>query len=174
MNKLFSAIIISAIIGATASLAPVAGQKKSKQKKTREITIYVYQRPAETNGEFYGQIVSVRRTVADDKPLGAAMKSLLEGATEAEQKDGLASFIFGLKFVSVRVKNKTAQVNFKFEDEKTAEESWEGGGFDHTNFVKAVEQTARQFPGVERVEICVNGVKNYIEFNRANQIKCSF
>lgn len=155
--------------------APASAQKRSKAKppKTRVVTIYVYECPAEST-EFFGQIVSVRRKIARDKPLGASVKELLKGANEEEQKRNLSSFIFGLSFVSARIRNKTAQINFKFTDEEIAEESWEGGGFDHANFVKAVEQTVRQFAGVERVSICVNGIENYADFGSTNPVKCSF
>lgn len=174
MRKLILIIIaVSAIV--SASFAPVTAQKrneKEKLPKTRDITIYVYQSPAETSGEFHGTLVPVRRKIIDYKPLDAALKLLLRGATRDEQKRNLTNFIIGLEFYSVRVRNKTAQINFKFHNPEIALESWEGGGFDYDNFVKAVNRTARQFPGVERVSICVDGMKNYVNYDQSS--KCPF
>lgn len=167
--------IVAVLAIVAASFASVTAQKKSvkeKLPKTREITIYVYQSPAETSGEFHGTIVPVRRKIIDYKPLDAALKLLLGGANQDEQRRNLTNFIFGLKFYSARVRNKTAQINFKFDNPEIALESWEGGGFDHDNFVKAVNQTARQFPGVERVSICVDGMKNYVNYDQSS--KCPF
>lgn len=171
---ILSVAAVLTILAANSALTASA-QKKTKKKspKTRDITIYVYERPAEST-EFFGRLVAVQRKIVDDKPLGAALKELLKGANEDEQKRNLSSFIFGLEFVSARVRNKTAQINFKFTDEEIAEESWEGGGFDHANFVKAVEQTARQFACVERVSICVNGIENYADFGSTKPVECSF
>lgn len=176
MRKSILKIVIAFSIIA-ASLASVSAQKKSPQEKlpkTRDVTIYVYQRPAETSGEFFGALVPVRRTIIDYRPLDAALKLLLRGANQNEQKRNLTNFIFGLEFHSARVRNKTAQINFKFDNPEIALESWEGGGFDHENFVKAVNRTAKQFPGIERVSICVDGMKNYTNFDRSNSGKCAF
>lgn len=167
--------VAAALAILAANSAPASAQKRSKTKspKTRYITIYVYElQPVSAEG--WWRLVPVRRKIVADKPLGAALKELLKGANEEEQNRNLASFITGLEFVSARIRNKTAQINFKFTDEEIVEESWEGGGFDHANFVKAVEQTARQFAGVERVSICVNGIENYTDFDPANRVKCSF
>lgn len=177
-NKKFFRLILLAAAVLTilaASPARASAQKKSQAKpaKTRNITIYVYElQPVSAEG--WWRLVPVRRKIVDRKPLGTAMKELLKGANEEEQNRNLASFITGLEFVSARVRNKTAQINFRFTDEEIAEESWEGGGFDYANFVKAVEQTARQFAGIERVSICVNGIENYADFGSTNQVKCSF
>ena len=162
---------------AAACFATVAAQKKSpegKMPKTRDITIYVYQRPAEKSGEFFGRLIPVRRKIIDYKPLDAVLKLLLRGANQEEQNRNLTNFIFGLEFYSARVRNKTAQINFKFDNPEIALESWEGGGFDHENFVKAVNRTAKQFPGIERVSICVDGMKNYVNYDRSDSGKCPY
>ena len=114
-----------------------------------------------------------RLLIADDQPdVLEALRLLLKGANEEEEARDLEDFIFGLKFIAARVRNKTAEINFKFTDPEIALESWEGGGFDHDNFVKAVELTAKQFPGVERVSICVDGRKDYYGYQGG--AKCPF
>ena len=158
-------------------LPAIAQQKKNPraaQQKTREVTIYVYQEFDEKSEEVVQRLVPVQRKIVDYRPLDAALKLLLEGPTEEERNRGLAYLVFDLKFFSARVRNKTAQINLKLDYKDYTEESWEGGGFDHERFVKAVELTARQFPGIEKVSICVNGIENYIDFGRTKDIKCSF
>lgn len=159
-------LILSSIllILAACFALPLKAQKTkniAKSRKTREVTIYVYQQPPETSGEFYGKIIPVKRKIVDHEPLSQALKLLLKGANEAETKQNLESFIFELDFVAARIKNGTAQIHFKFQNPSIALESWEGGGFDRENFNLAVEQTARQFPEVKRVSFCISGKKGY-------------
>jgi hypothetical protein len=133
----------------------------------------VYGSPAESTEFPRQQIVPISRTIINNKPLSRALKLLLKGVTEDEQYRNLSGIATDLKFYSARIRNRTAQINLKFEDEEIVEESWEGSGFKNDDFVKAVELTARQFPGIERVSICVNGVENYADFG-SEPIKCSF
>lgn len=151
---------------------PLMAQKTknlAKSAKTREVIIYVYQRPPESDK---GKIVPVKRKIVDYEPLSQALKLLLKGANEAEGKRNLESFIFELDFVSARIKNGTAQIHFKFQNPSIALESWEGGGFDRENFNLAVERTARQFPEVKRVSFCISGKKGYT--NDEPEGKCPF
>lgn len=153
-----------------------AQRMKGSPAKTRDITIYVYQRTDEINeGGNWGKIVPFQRKIVDRDPLNKAFDLLLKGVNEKEQeKHKVENFIFDLKFIAARVRNKTAQINFKFIHEDIAEESWEGGGFDRYSFAKAVELTAKQFPGVERVTFCISGYKEYEFFGKSRSGKCSF
>lgn len=163
------------IAAASSFAAPAQAQKKQpKTPQTREITIYVYQRPPAESGKFYGEIVPVKRQIANYKPLGQALKLLLEGATEEEEKRNLESFIFELDFVSARIVKGTAQIHFKFRNPEIAIESWEGGGFDRENFNRAVEKTARQFAGVKRVSFCISGMQGYTDPDGKPEVKCPF
>jgi hypothetical protein len=169
-NFILCALTIAFIAGG-AGVFPVAAQKKRATRKMRDITIYVYQEPA---SGIYGSIVPVKRRIVDYRPLDQAMKLLLKGANKAELKRNLSNFIYELKFVSARVVKGTAQIKFKFIHPEIAEESWEGGGFDRKNFNLAVEQTARQFPGVERVSFCIEGMQGYTNPDANGLIKCPF
>lgn len=175
MKKAILKLSLLALVLAAVS-APAGAQKKIKTRtaKTREITIYVYQNPPAGSGEFYGSLVPVKRTIPDGRPLGRAMKLLLAGATEEEEKRGLSNFIYELKFVSARIVKGTAQIKFKFIHPEIAEESWEGGGFDRKNFNLAVEQTARQFPGVKQVSFCIEGMQGYTDPEANGIVKCPF
>lgn len=168
-------LLVAALTILTANSAPASAQKKSTAKppKTRDISIYVYGSLSESTEFPRQQIVPISRTIVNNKPLSRALKLLLKGVTEEEQYRNLSGIATDLKFYSARIRNRTAQINLKFEDEEIVEESWEGSGFKNDDFVKAVELTARQFPGIERVSICVNGVENYADFG-SEPIKCSF
>lgn len=146
---------------------------KPSPRKTRDVTIYVY-------GEFDAdkgvrKIVPVYREIVDYRPLDQALKLLFKGTTEDERNRGLSDINLDLKFYSARIRNRTAQINLKLDAkyEENLEESWEGGGFRYDKFAEAVERTARQFDGVERVSICINGIGNYADFG-AKRVKCSF
>lgn len=176
-NSTFCGLILSIVVLTiiVASSAPASAQKKFKAKtpKTRAISIYVYDAPSASTEFPQQRIVPVRRTIADNNPLSRALKLLLVGVNPEEQERNLIGIGYDFKFVSVRVKNRTAQINFKFKYEESIEESWEGSGFKNEDFVKAVELTATQFPGIERVSICVNGIANYADFG-SDPVKCSF
>lgn len=147
---------------------------KPSSVKTRYVTTYVY-------GEFDAdkgvrKLVPVYREIVDYRPLDQALKLLTDGTTEDERNRGLTDINWDLKFYSARVRNRTAQINFKLnvKYEENLEESWEGGGFRYDKFVEAVEMTAKQFDGIERVSICINGIENYTDFGRTKNKKCSF
>ena len=145
---------------------------KSPPAKTRFVTVYVH-------GEFdpdkgMKKIVPVQREIVDYRPLDQAFKLFLEGPTEDEENRGLSRLVFDLKFYSARIRNKTAEINLRLEREEYIQESWEGAGFMPEQFVEAVELTAKQFPGVERVSICINGIENYLDFGATKNKKCPF
>lgn len=137
----------------------------------RDVTIYLYKKVA---GSSSGALVPARRRIIDYEPLDAALKLLMISANEEEQKRGLSNFMLGVEFYSARVANKTAQINFKFHNTEIALGGWESGEFDHKIFVDAVDRTAKQFPGIERVSICVDGMKNYAGYDQTDEGKCSF
>lgn len=147
---------------------------KSAPKRMLDVAIYLELLSQEANGESTKILVPVPRRIANYRPFEATLKLLLAGTTEGEITRSLSPVVTDLKFYSARVRNRTAQINLEFENETIVEESWEGSGFDNEKFVKAVELTARQFPGIERVSICVNGIENYTNFDHAKWIKCSF
>lgn len=172
LRKPILSIVVLTVAALACFVSPTLAQKKKpRTPKTREITVYVYQRP---DGGLYGKIIPVRRRIRDHQPLSQALKLLLKGATDEESKRNLESFIFELDFVFARVVKGTAQIHFKFQNPEIALESWEGGGFDRENFKRAVEQAARQFPGVRRVSICIGGKQGYIEEDINPPVKCPF
>lgn len=147
---------------------------KPSSVKTRDVMIYVY-------GDFDAdmgtrKLVPVYREIVDYRPLDAALKLMTKGTNEDERNRGLTDVVMDLKFYSARVRQKTAQINLKLnvKYEEVLEEAWEGMGFRYDRFVEAVELTAKQFPGIEKVSICINGIENYTDFGRTKVKKCSF
>jgi hypothetical protein len=170
-RKTISIILTIAFIAA--GIFPAAAQKKKRStRKTRDIAIYVYELPTEGE-DFSWRLVPVRRTILDDKPLSRALKMFLKSVTEEERDRHLVAISYDFEFFSARIRNRTAQINFKLKYPEMIEEIWEGIGFKNEDFVKAVELTARQIPGVERISICVNGIENYANF-ASHPVKCSF
>jgi hypothetical protein len=167
MKKLILLILVLAITGV--SVFPVRAQKSRDGQKTREVTIFLLNElPTRTGAE--PALVGVKRRVNAKAPLAGAIRSLLAGETEGEEASG---FIFGLLFVSARIKNKTARIDFKYDRadlEEGEEFSW--GATMRGFFAEAVERTALQFKGVERVLICVEGLSSYDSPDDAYHRKC--
>jgi len=162
MKKLTLQILVLAIISigglTTAAIA---------QEKTREANIYLL-KTGETNADYPFGLVAVKRQVERRSPLRSALEILTNGATaEEEEKQNLASSTWGIKLVSVRIKNRTAYTYFTMPDE--ARFSGDGAPF---IFGEAVRKTAMQFPNVKRVVVCLDGILDFGSEDDAPPKRC--
>jgi spore germination protein GerM len=156
-----------AIILTAMNFSPASAQIKSgAATKTREVNIYLY-RSVEAEPTSILQLLEVKRRVDARAPLRKAIRALLAGATPAEVKNGMFSFIYGIELESVRIKNNVARVDFKFDDRTN---SWLDPTMEAL-FNEAMERTATQFSGVKRVLVCVDGIENFF-LSKQFQKKC--
>ena len=123
---------------------------------------------ADYASQYPSGLFEVKRTVNAKSPLRSALEILTVGPTAAEEKNNLTSSTFGIKLVSVRIKNKTAYTSFTMSD---------GAAFPGENapfiFIEAVEKTALQFKGVKKVVVCLDGILNFgSEDDEAPTQKC--
>jgi hypothetical protein len=133
------------------------GKKSASGNKTREVKIYLYQEK-EIKQLRTPYLVEVKRRVDAAAPLTETIRALLAGATSEEEKNGVGlSFIYGVNLESVQIKNRTARVDFEFD---TRTNSWLDPTMEAL-FNEAMEKTATQFTGVERVLVCVDGIENF-------------
>ena len=95
---------------------------------------------------------SVRRQVDLKAPLRATLEELFQGTTTDEAGKGFGSSTFGMKFEGVVLRDGVATVKFS---QPAGETNY--GTLGPFIFRQAIEQTARQFPTVKRVEICAVG-----------------
>ncbi len=158
MKRPILSIIILSIIAA--GVSPSTAQPKKQRRKTSEAVIFLLKGSPVESG-VVPVLAPVKRRVAARAPLAGAIEALLEGANERDGED-IYGFIFGLKFVSAQIKNRTARIDFEYDEadlEEGEEYSW--GATMRVFFAEAVERTALQFDGVDRVVVCVEGLDRY-------------
>jgi hypothetical protein len=89
-------------------------------------------------------------------PLRQTLLALLAGPTAAEKSRGYSDVSFGIKLTGVRIKGGVVRADFTMP---------RGAAFSGDNspfyFRDAVEFTAKQFPGVKEVVVCLDGVLDF-------------
>jgi hypothetical protein len=141
----------------------VSAQKKSTQpKKMREVEIYLVKASEEYDPKNPANLFHVKRRVDAATPLRGALEALMRGETESEEKRGLYAATFGIRFVSVTIKNGTALARFTMP---------ETASFAGTNspiyFIESVKKTALQFRQVKKIVVCLDGM---IDFWREDEV----
>jgi hypothetical protein len=154
-------VIFLFVLLITASVFGQSSPRRSRAPKKREVWIYVLR---SDDGNPSG-LVAVKRKVRAGYVLQDTFKALAIGATENEEDTGLTSFI-AFEFVSVKLNGRTARIDFKSGEEF----GW--GEPMRTFFAEAVEKTARQFPEIKRVRICVDGIEDYWRIDAVKHKKC--
>jgi hypothetical protein len=150
MKKVILQILFVAIVS-MAGFIPVGAQKMPLEAK-----IYLLKTGAD-NANYSSGLFAVKRQVDRRAPLRSALEILTNGpTTDEEARQNLASSTFGIKLVSVRIKNKTAYANFTM-----PEEARFPGDSAPFIFTDAVKKTALQVAGVKRVVVCLDGILNF-------------
>ncbi len=104
------------------------------------------------------KILPLKRKVSTKTPLFSTIAGLLKEPTEAEQKLGYQSAGYGdMKLVSVKLKRGAARIDFS----RTISKDYNPGDLQTLNFENAVIRTAKQFPAVKKVIVCVNGMNEF-------------
>ncbi len=107
------------------------------------------------------KILPLKRKVSAKTPLLPAIEELLKAPTAAEQKLGYHSAGYDdMKLVSVKLKNGTARIDFSRELEKDRSD-YNPGDLLTLGFESAVIKTAKQFPAIKKVLVCVNGMNEF-------------
>jgi hypothetical protein len=141
---------------ATAATADTIAQSKSNlsgtQSKQRQVEIYLI----ESNSNDPWGLSPLKRTVNDPAPLRPTLKALLAGPTFSEKEKGYGNIDFGVKLAKVGIKNGIVRVDLFMAP---------GAAFagDMAPFMleDAVIRTAKQFPQVKKVIVCLDGVENF-------------
>lgn len=165
MRKIIAQILIAATLAA-AGFAPAHGQRV-KRKKLTQVKIYLARETEEYDARNPSGLVAVKRKIDARLPLRSALAALTGGVTKREEKRGLFSPMFGIKLLSVRVKNQTAYTYFTMPEGATF--SGDGSPF---VFKAAVERTALQFASVKRVVVCLDGVLDFWSESEEPARKC--
>ena len=132
------------------------------QQKTEQVKIYLMksldkkysQDPYDSKNPY--NLHPVTRQVPANAPLRSALESLTLGPTAPEEAVGLLSSTFGIKLLSVRIRNGTAYTRFT----QPPGAAFPGDAAPFI-FADAVERTAKQFSTVKKVSVCLDGVLNF-------------
>lgn len=121
----------------------------------KEVEIYLQKDIDLPDNSVRSEWTAVKRMGSSQSPLRSALEWLFEPKiTPEEAKQNIYEVTFGMKFEGVNIKNGTATVRFSETPESNYGTS--GGGI----FYDAIVKTAKQFPSVKRVSICVVGETN--------------
>lgn len=135
------------------SLVLNAQKSPPSRTQTKEVKVYfVYEN---SEGPLVsGNLYALTRQVSKIAPLQGALEALVADPTEEEAKQGYnsAAYTAGMKLASARIKRRIAYAYF-------TRPAIEGSAPDLASlkFEEAVTRTARQFPTVKKVVVCVNG-----------------
>lgn len=117
----------------------------------KRVKIYLW-RANDDEGSKPFVLGTVEREVNSATPLQPALQELFLGAAKYEEENGFSSSTFGMKFEGVVLKNGLATVKFSQPKNQT-----NYGSAGPLIFLAAIEKTAKQFPGVRKVEVCAVG-----------------
>jgi len=135
-----------------------AHAQKSSDSKLKEVKVYYMFIGA---GGTESKILPLKRKVSAAAPLRQTIEELLKEPTEAERKLGYRSAGYDdMKLVSVKLKNGAARIDFSREMEKDFSD-FNPGDLLTLYFEDAVIRTAKQFPAVKKVTVCVNGMDEF-------------
>lgn len=129
-----------------------SSEKESEEVEENTVTIY-FGNSELSDGSDCSEVFGVERTIPDTQAVAtAAINELIEGPTSSEEETGyLTSLPEGLQLSSLRVEDDVAYADFN-------EVLNQGGGSCMmTGRTAQIEETLKQFPTVESVEITVNG-----------------
>jgi len=129
--------------------------QKSAGLKLKEVKVYFHFIGSEG---IESKVIPLKRRVSRKAPLFPTIEAMLAEPTEAEQKLGYYSAGYGdMKLVSVKLKRGVARIDFS----RPIRDDYNPGDLQTLAFESAVIKTAKQFPGVKKVIVCVNGINEF-------------
>jgi hypothetical protein len=158
--------LLFVLILLTACVSTVIAQQPRGTKQT-EVKIYLMRESEEYDERNPHNLVAVKRKVKAESPLRSALIALTGSVTRAEEKAKLFSPMFGIKLISVRLKNETAYAYFTM----PAGATFSGDGSPFV-FKDAVEKTALQFSNVKKVVVCLDGILDFWSESEEPARKC--
>jgi hypothetical protein len=114
-----------------------------------------------------GNLHPVTRTVGGSSPLRQALRALLAGPTASEKARGYTDISFGIKLTGVRISGGTVRADFTMPPGAAF-----SGDTSPFYFRDAVVVTAKQFPGVKEVIVCLDGVLDFGSESEEPPRKC--
>ncbi|MGI8641841.1 MAG: GerMN domain-containing protein [Pyrinomonadaceae bacterium] len=145
-------LIFTLLVGLT-----FVGTKAQTDKGLKKVKVYFWEINKETEGD---DLIAFTREVDAKSPLRPTIEALIAGPTTEEEAKGFTGVDYGdLKLSSVKIKRGVARIDFT----RTIRgmEDYNPGDLLTLRFETAVIRTAKQFPTVKKVIVCVNGMNEF-------------
>lgn len=152
-------VCLPLVILAAAVHTPPSSAQDGARAKRRQVKVYmakILEDGREPAADNPFNIHPLTRTVDAAAPMRPALDALLAGPTSAEEKRGFVDTGFGIKLVRLRRKGATARADFHMPPGAAF-----SGDLSPILFKEAVERTVKQFPGVGKVTVCLDGVLDF-------------
>lgn len=147
--------------------ACVPAEAQGSRARQKEVKIYLVNSEAEFDAKNPLGLQPVSRRVDGRSPLRGALAALVGGPNEGERRRGLMGSTYGIRFLSVKLKGGVAYAHFALPNERGFP-----GDLAPSIFKEAVTKTVRQFPGVRRAVVCLDGDENFDDESGAPAKKC--
>jgi spore germination protein GerM len=149
-NNVCQILILTLFAGLT-----FVGANAQKTSNLRKVQVYFWEVNKQTSGD---ELTAFTREVDAKSPLRPTIEAFVAGPTAEEEAKGFAGLAYGnLKLDSVKIKNGTARIDFSRE----IRADYNPGDLETLRFEEAVTRTAKQFPTVKKVVVCVNGYNEF-------------
>lgn len=149
--------VVMSLVAVCAASAVGAGQT-GRPARARDVKVYFPKdgESSDLNRNPFN-LQPVGRKVPAASPVRGAVEALLKGPTEAEEREGFHALDAQNVYVTrLTVRGGTAHASFR----RRGGPQWAGDLAPET-FRQSVERTLRQFPGVRRTVVCVDGLLNF-------------
>lgn len=167
MSGRLAGVLRPLVVALALLVACVPVEAQGARARQKEVKIYLVNTEAEYDAKNPLGLQAVARSVDRRSPMRGALAALVAGPTEAERGRGLGGSTYGIRFLSVKLKGGVAYAHFTLPS---------GAGFPGdlgpSIFKEAVTKTVKQFPGVRRAVVCLDGNENFGDWNDAPAKKC--
>ncbi len=121
----------------------------------KKVTVYFWEFNREGGGD---DMIAFTRMVNKKAPLRPTVEALLAGPTVAENRKRFGSVAYGdIKLSSIQITGGTARIDFT----RVVREDNNPGDLQTLRFESTVIRTAKQFPEIKNVILCVNGMNEF-------------
>lgn len=145
-------VLITAMFAVALVACTTADAQSSDSKK---VTVYFWEVNHPGDGD---DLIPFARYVDKSAPLRPTIEALVKGPTKAEEAKGVEGVAYGgLNLSSVAMRRGTARIDFK----RAITQEYNPGDLETLRFESAVIRTAKQFPEVKKVIVCVNGINEF-------------
>lgn len=146
---------ITALAAFTLCVSGWVVAQRTADSNLRKVKVYFWEFNREGGGD---DMIPFTRYVDKRAPLRPTIEALLAGPTKEEDPDGFSSVAYGdVKLSAVAIRRATVRIDFT----RTISDDYNPGDLQTLRFEDAVIRTAKQFPEIKKVIVCVNGINEF-------------